>query len=304
MASSSATARAAADPSRSAAWIEAVRFRSWRWRASRSSSRRMTVARVATSTELSFGMVMRISSMASCSITSGSSPTEMKNPIHARNNRPSLANIGVSLVPSAAGAAVIGFSDTKCPTASAMRVSSACFRDRHARSSACSAATLRVFSSMVARSSSTRLLISSSICSFSRALVAASSSSALLEHPLEGVEGTIAPHGVLDDLLDLDTRRRRAPPASTCAALRPADRAMCSLCEHLRHLEHGVAVGRRRDLGRRVDVARSADGRPRAGRTRLAGRLGGQVDGRAADAAASRLPAERRPVVGSSLTTK
>ena len=77
----------------------------------------MTVARVATSTELSFGMVMRISSMASCSITSGSSPIEMKKPIHARNRRPSLANIGVSLRSAAAGAAVIGFSDTKCPTA-------------------------------------------------------------------------------------------------------------------------------------------------------------------------------------------
>jgi hypothetical protein len=38
----------------------------------------MTVERVATSTLLSFGIVVRISSMASCSITSGSSPKEMK----------------------------------------------------------------------------------------------------------------------------------------------------------------------------------------------------------------------------------
>ena len=58
----------------------------------------MTVARVATSTEFSFGIVMRISSMASWSITSGSSPIEMKKPIQALNRRLNLANIGVSLV--------------------------------------------------------------------------------------------------------------------------------------------------------------------------------------------------------------
>src|SRR5688572_30544777 len=69
------------------------KFLSWRASWVRSSSRRMTVARVATRTVFSFGIVIRISSMASCSMTSGSSPMEIKNPIHARNKRPSLANI-------------------------------------------------------------------------------------------------------------------------------------------------------------------------------------------------------------------
>ena len=91
MASSSATARAAGEPSRKAAWIDAVRLRSCAASWSRSSSSRMTVARVATSTLLSLGMVVRISSMASCSITSGSSAIEMKKPSHARSSRASLA---------------------------------------------------------------------------------------------------------------------------------------------------------------------------------------------------------------------
>ena len=73
----------------------------------------MTVARVATSTEFSFGIVIRISSMASCSMTSGSSPTEMKKPIQALNRRLNLANIGVSLVLGDSWLVVIGFSDTK-----------------------------------------------------------------------------------------------------------------------------------------------------------------------------------------------
>src|SRR5688572_14154435 len=58
----------------------------------------MTVALVATSTEFNLGIVMRISSIASCSMTSGSSPIEMKKPIHARNRRLNLANISAPLV--------------------------------------------------------------------------------------------------------------------------------------------------------------------------------------------------------------
>src|SRR5688500_2967937 len=93
MASSSATLRAAADPSRKAAWIEPERLRSCRASWSRSSCSRMTVARVATRTEFSFGIVVRISSMASCSMTSGSSATDKKNPVHALNNLLILANM-------------------------------------------------------------------------------------------------------------------------------------------------------------------------------------------------------------------
>ena len=73
-----------------------------------------------------------------------------------------------------------------------------------------------------------------------------------LEHPLEGVEGAIALHGVLDDLRDLHAggveRHPHRPLADVGRQLHDVLAA-----QHLRDLEHGVAVRRRGDLGRGVD---------------------------------------------------
>jgi hypothetical protein len=74
-----------------AAWIEAV---SCFWRGpSFSCSRRITVARVVTRIWLSLGSVLRISSIDSWSMTSGSSAKEMKKPSQDFKTRARRANM-------------------------------------------------------------------------------------------------------------------------------------------------------------------------------------------------------------------